>query len=324
MTVLGLILLILVLVFVLIKAADHLIFSLRHLARLTRTGIFILSAVIVALGTSMPELFVGITSAIEGVTNLSLGVVIGSNITNIALVGGLTAFIIGKVNIRGELLKKEILISSLAGILPIILILDSKLSRLDGLILVLAYAAYLAGFFKDKLDQMRQTHGQETFFHRFLRQINHINLSMTKELARLFLSLAVILFSADWIVKLTKVLALKANFPIFIIGLVFLALGTSLPELVFSLRSLEDKEPSMFLGNLLGSTIVNSTLVIGISALISPSTIGKIGVYLIPAFFFVLIFGCFWFFVKSKSRLDRWEAGVLIALYLLFIVVEFA
>jgi len=319
----GYILLILALIFVLIRAADHLIFSLKHLARLTHTGVFVLSALIIALGTSMPELFVGITSAVEGVSSLALGVIIGSNITNIALIGGITAFIIGRVHVHGELIKKEVLISFLAGLLPIILVLDGNLSRLDGFILILAYCAYTASFFRNKIAQAKDEHTREAYFHRLLRQVNHINGSATKEFTRMFLSAAVLLFSADWMVKLTKILAFKANFPIFLVGLIFLALGTSLPELVFSIRSLEDKEPSMFLGNLTGSTIVNSTLVIGIATLINPVKIGKIDEFVLPAIFFALIFASFWYFIKSKSRLDRWEAGVLLSLYCAFIVVEF-
>jgi cation:H+ antiporter len=130
------------------------------------------------------------------------------------------------------------------------------------------------------------------------------------------------LFSADAIVKLSLSLASHANIPIFVIGLIILAVGTSLPELAFSLRSVTDHEPSMFFGNLLGSTIANSTLIIGIASFISPIEVIAINQYFKAVIAFVVVFIVFWLFIRSKHRLDRWEASMLVLLYIIFLVVE--
>ena len=110
---------------------------------------------------------------------------------------------------------------------------------------------------------------------------------------------------------------------VFIVGLVLIAIGTSLPELAFSVRSLEDRHPSMFFGNLLGSVIANSTLVIGLVCLISPIVIDSYSQYLIAGLTFVVVAILFWTFIKSKHRLDRWEAVILVVVYVIFVIAEF-
>lgn len=320
----ALILLLIIFSFLLIKSADSVIIAIRRLSRETKAGVFALSALILALGTSFPELFVSVASAIEKTPNLSLGIVIGSNIANISLVAGLATLVIGKVNVHGNYLKRDVLVALAAGILPVILALDKELGRVDGLVLLLVYAAYASSFFRKRFLEIAEEQKKEGFFYRFLRRFNHIDSIKTKELGRLFIGLALLLASSDIIVKISLKLTSFVSIPIFVVGLIVLAVGTSLPELAFSLRSLEGHEPSMFFGNLLGSTIANSTLVIGLAAVIFPIKIVAMDNYIISAMAFMVIFGSFWYFIRTKRRLDRWEAAFLLSLYLIFFVAEFA
>jgi len=324
MNILGYIFLIYILSFVLIRAADHVVIALRHLTKSSGSKrVFILSALLLALATSFPELFVGITSALEGAPNLSLGNVLGANIANISLVAGAAALFVGRVNVHGEFLRRDVWIALVAGVLPIVLVFDGELSRVDGLILLSLYGAYASSFFKKRFLEIGNEIREGTFIHRFFRKINHIDGSKTKETARLFLGIAVLLASANLIVNTAQSLAALANVPVFLIGLILLSIGTTLPELGFSIKSLQDKEPTMFFGNLLGSIIANSTLIIGITAAISPIRVAAIGEYLIAAITFVVVFLMFWIFIRSKLKLERWEAGVLLAVYLAFVVIEF-
>jgi len=320
--ILALILAIYILSFVLIKSADQMVLAIRHLSK-SSGGTFILSALLLALATSFPELFVGITSALEGSPNLSLGNILGANIANLSLVAGLAAFTVGRVNVHGEFLKRDVWIALIAGILPLILVFDGQISRVDGLILLAIYGTYAGSFFKHRFLEIAKEIEERTFVHRFFRKITHIDGNKTKEVARLFLAVAVLLGSAGLIVKIAERLAQAANIPVFLVGLIILSLGTTLPEIGFSLKSLEDKEPTMFFGNLLGSIIANSTLIVGVAALISPIKVVAIEEYAIAAAAFVIIFLTFWFFIRSKLKLERWEAAVLLVLYLAFVVVEF-
>src|SRR3972149_1806421 len=107
----GLVILVIIFSLLLIKSADAVVIAIRRIAKETHAGVFVVSSVILAVSTSFPELFVGITSALEKESGLAVGVVLGSNIANIALVGASAAFIIGRVNINSNYIKQDVLIA---------------------------------------------------------------------------------------------------------------------------------------------------------------------------------------------------------------------
>jgi cation:H+ antiporter len=319
----GLVFLIIILSFVLIKSADVVVVAIRRISKESGAGVFAISAIVLAMATSFPELFVGITAALEGAPSVSLGDVTGSNIANIALVGGLASLATGRIRVHDEYIKREVAIALAAGIMPLILIIDGNLSRVNGLVLLAMYFGYATSFFRKRFIQIGKEHQEEKFSYRFLRQFNHTTSLKKKEMGHLFIGIAVLLLSASWIVKIAVYLATLAAIPEFVIGLIIVAIGTSLPELAFSFRSLKEHEPSMFFGNLLGSTIANSTLIIGTVSVIHPIQLVAVNKYFIAAGVFIVVFLSFWLFIRTKHRLDRWEAAVLLGLYLIFIVIAF-
>ena len=121
---------------VLIKATDILTESLRGLAAVTKVGKFAITSLLLAFATSIPELVVGVTSALEGQSSLALGAIIGSNIADISLVIGGAALIGGSFSVVGEFLKIDIFSVFLAGVMPLMLLIDGRLSHVDGLILL--------------------------------------------------------------------------------------------------------------------------------------------------------------------------------------------
>lgn len=308
---------------VLIESSEMVVVAIRRIARYMQTGIFVISVLVLAIGTSLPELFVGITSAIDKSPSLSFGNVIGANIANMSLVVGLSAFISGRVNVVGNYLKKDVFVALIAGILPLLLAVDGRLSRVDGLILLATYGAYATSLFRERYQEIAQEHKKENFFARILRQATVADIQKARNFGRLFIGLALVLFSANIIVRLATQLAVLTNIPVFLIGLVLLSIGTTLPELAFSFRSLGDHEPSMFFGNILGSIIANSTLVVGVTATISPIKIMAPEEYLVAAGTFVITFILFYIFIRSKHRLERWEAAVLFVMYLAFVLIAF-
>ena len=309
---------------VLIKSADVVIVAIRRISKETHTGIFALSAVILAIGTSFPELSVGITSALEGNSVLALGAVAGSNIANLSLVVGLTTLVAGKVRVHPNFLKRDVVIALFAGVLPLLLLIDGELNRVDGLILIAVYIAYAGSFFRQRFSQIaKEYEEEESFVYRFYRKFNHIDAQKRSEFGKLFVGIALMLFSADMIVRFASELAFMANIPQLVIGLIVIAIGTSLPEFTFSLESVREHEPSMFFGNILGSTIANSTLIIGIVSLINPIEIHETGRFTLAAISFVAIYLMFWYFIRTKHRLDRWEAGILLLFYATFLILEF-
>jgi len=308
---------------ILIKTADFAVHSLRKISFKLKVNVFFISAIVVALGTCLPEIVVAITSSLEGRPSLSLGNVLGANIANVSLVVGLSGIILGGVNLRVPNFTREVNSIWITAFLLILLMLDGVISRVDGLILISAYAVYITLFLSEGGSKEEHLSFGRNFFKPHFEFVNNIDFKLTEELVKLFISLGVLLFSAEMIVKSAVNLTSFLDFSVFDIGLVFIAIGTTLPELAFSIRSIKDHEPSMFLGNIFGSLIANWTLIIGVAALISPIVVESVIHYFVPLFSFAIIFVAFRYFLKSKNRLERWEAVVLLSFYIIFLIVEF-
>ena len=203
-----------------------------------------------------------------------------------------------------------------------ILLTDKVLSRIDGLILLTLYVFYQIVIFSEKKHRQEFKKTQERgVIHRLIRKMNH--LETKKEIGWILLSIIILLFSADFLVKIAMKLAVVLNLPLILIGLLIVSVGTTLPELVFSIKAIKDKQSSMVFGNLSGSIVANATLIIGLVALISPIRIQAFTSYLLATMAFVIIFGLFYFFIRTKHRLDRWEGLILFLIYLLFIIFQF-
>ncbi len=306
-----------VLSFFLIKSADQVVVAVHRLSKNSTSGAFVISALFLAIATSLPELFVAITSGISGVSSLSLGNVIGANIANLTLVVGLSIIIVGSVDIHQKFIKKEIYLAGVAAVLPFILaFIGGGLSRVDGLILIFAYGVYALSFFLKKQKE-------SDFSYKLFRKIHHVEHIKSKEIARLLFGIIALLVSANLLVFIARLLADKIGIPVFLVGLILVSIGTTLPELAFSIDALKNKEPAMFLGNLLGSIIVNSTLILGIAVTLSPINNFIVNKYLVAALAFIFIYLVFWGFTRTKFRLDRREAIILFLIYIVFAILEF-
>lgn len=308
---------------VLVKATDIIVINLKVLSRQTRLGQFAVTTFLLAVATSLPELVVGITAALENESNLALGNVIGSNIADLSLVIGGASLIGGTVMVRGIFLRRDVFYAFLAGAAPMILLFDKSLGRIDGLILLALYGFYNVLVLKERQQYLAEARdGQEEgVVRRLLKRLNHRGTK--KELGWLFLGIALLLFAADIIVRIAGKMAIALNLPLLTIGLFLVAIGTSLPELTFSLKAVREHHPSMVFGDLLGSVVANGNLVLGLVALISPVRIRAFDEYLLATIAFVLIFGLFYFFIRTKKKLERWEGAVLLGAYLLFVLLEF-
>jgi len=269
----------------------------------------------------LPEFFVGITAALAGKPSLSLGNVIGANIANLSLVIGGAALIGGVVAVQGTFLRRDVFYAFLAACAPMVLLFDKVLSRIDGIVLLILYGFYQVVVFSEQTGKMEEP--QQGFVTRLLRKLNQPSpRRVKKELGWIFLGVALLLFSADVLVRSAVRVAINFNIPLFLIGLLMVAVGTTLPELVFGIKAVRERQPGMVFGNLLGSIVANGTLIIGLVALISPVRIQAFGEYLLATMTFVIIFGLFYFFVRTKHRLDRWEGAVLLVVWIFFVIFE--
>jgi len=303
----------------LIKSTDILTESLQNLSEITKVGKFAITSILLAFATSVPELVVGVTAALERRSDLALGAVLGSNIADISLVIGGAAVLGGSFSVAGNFLKMDIFSVFLAGVMPLMLLLDKQLSRVDGIILLFVYGVYNFSLLSKRVDRSKVGSGK------LLRKMLTIGSRrrMNRWLAWLFVGAAMLMFSADMIVKSGVGIATYFGVPVFLIGLFLVAIGTSLPELSFQVGALKKKQVGMALGDLFGSVVANSTLVLGVVSLINPIKLETgLGAYLMAAAAFGVMFLLFWAFVKSKKKLERWEGVVLILIYFGFMLME--
>ncbi len=294
----------------LVISGIFLVKSLSKIASFLKISEFAAAFIIMAASTSLPELFVGITSALNENPTLALGTVIGSNISDLTLVGGIMILLGRKIKVGGKFIKKDGFYMFFIALIPLVLMLIGKqLSRIDGAILILIYLLY-----NWKLIKERKLHKKVLE--------NHINRWHVIGSVFLFLiSLALLFFSAEFVVKYGTLIAVDLLLPPILIGLFFVAIGTSLPELAFETSAVIKGHPQLSLGDLIGSVITNSTLVLGVTALIFPIS-GAFVLFLTSSLFMIII--TFLFATMIAGGKLYWQEGIaLIMLYMLFLFIEF-
>jgi len=290
---------------VLIKSADYTIKAIGQLARHFRLTEFVTSFMLVAFVSALPEFFIGIMSAIQGAPNIGLGTMLGGNIADLTLILGLVGLAGGQVRVKSSIIKKDMYLGMLC-LLPILLALNGTLSRFDGAILIFAGIAFLVILLKER-----------AYFTKSFEARN----KALKNTTMLILGIVFLLGSAHFIVQSTKSLAIGIGAPPIIMGLILVALGTTLPEFIFSLRSVRKGHADMAIGDLWGTVIIDATIGIGIIAMIAPITInifimGLIGVFTAFAVFFALAF------MKTDGFLSKNEAMTLVLFYVGFVIVQ--
>lgn len=277
---------------------------------------FALSGLIIGMGTSLPELIIGLEAALKGKPSLSLGNVLGSNIANLSLVIGGATLIAGRIKIIDVVLKKDIYYTFLIAAAPLLLLSDGQLTRLDGLILLALYLSWQSLIFA------RKEKAKKPFWWKIKEKMTAF-FSPAKPFFIMIASLLILLISADLLVRISSDLASNFKIPYFILGVFILGVGSSIPELAFSIRAIKDKETGIVLGDLLGSVVANSSLILAITVLIAPITLFQTKEYLVISLFFLLTFLLFYIFIKTKRTLEKWEGAFLVASYLILLALQF-
>lgn len=300
---------------VLIRSGVWVVKALIRIAQFLQWREFIVASVLMAFSTSLPEIFVGITSAIAQKPELSFGVIIGSNIINLTLVIGIGVLLAKGLKFEGKILQRNSFYAGLYGLLPLLLMLDGDISRADGIILLLSLVFYFAQLLSE----------EERFTRIFSDHINggwaHFKIFL-KDLFLFGGAIILLLLGAEGIVFSASQLAVNFNLSLMIIGAVLIALGTSLPEIVLGAKAIAMGHKKIVLGDLMGTVVVNSSFVLGITALISPFKIADFSLYMAGIIFTVLT--CFFFviFARTDRKITTREAIFLIGIYISFLITE--
>jgi cation:H+ antiporter len=301
---------------ILFWSGSKLVEALMGVARYLGWREFVVAFVVMAIAGSVPNLLVGIDSALQGIPQLSLGDVIGGNVIDLTLAVAL-AVLIAKAPILAEsrAIQTSVIFTSAVAVLPLILILDGTLGRGDGLILLFAFAFYIFWLFS-KEERFRKTYDsqEERPVKEFKRFI--------KDLGIAIFSLVLLLAAAEGVVRSASFFASSFNLSLAVIGILIVGFGNALPEIYFSVASARRGQTGMILGNLMGSVVVAATLVLGIVALIHPIRIFDFSPFVIGRFFLIISAIFFLFFARTDRKITRREGLFLLAIYFIFVIVE--
>ncbi len=297
-------------IFVLVRGADIFLKQAKYIGSSLGLSHFAIGILIVAFGTSLPELASSIFAALQGSTEIVVANVVGSNITNILLIVGSLAVITGRIPVDHNLVKTELPIFFIATALFVVTLYDGVVDRLEALLLLGTFATYMWYLLVEaKTDKALKA-----------RTHAHTPISV-HALAYMLAGLAGLLIGAHYTVEMTVNIATSLALPIGLVTIGVIALGTSLPELFVSFQAMRNGEVELAIGNIFGSNAFNTLVVIGIPALIHPLVTEEIILQLgLP----ILVAASAIFFVTGFSRqIMRWE-GMMMLLFFAFFIIKLA
>tara|TARA_B100001750_G_scaffold201416_1_gene176151 strand:- start:665 stop:1513 length:849 start_codon:yes stop_codon:yes gene_type:complete len=281
----------------------------------------VIGLTVVSFATSAPELLVSLQAALEGLSDIALGNVIGSNIANIALVLGLTA-IISTLGIDSDFFRFNWPVMVLFSLgLYLALINDGVLSKLEGFILVVSLVIYLFVLIRRAKLARPTEEGQNDAVDSALSKTSYFKIVIW-----LLIGAIALYFGSEWLVLGATELAASLGVSDYAISVTVIAIGTSVPELAASLIAALKKEKAISLGNLIGSNIFNIASVLGLTALITPiqvvdDRILDTNMFWLLGFAIVLLpLG----YLPLKMELNRWKGFILFAAYCVFIGLAFS
>ena len=283
-----------------LKGADFLTEGAAALARRVNVPEIVIGLTIVAAGTSAPELFVSLVSALKGTPDLAVGNVVGSNTMNSMLIVGCAAMV-APMTINRSTVKKDIPFSVGASVLLMLLALNSFLSRLDGILLLAGFAVFM-------IYSLRQAKNGQDAAPTEEKQQN-------PWLSVLYIALGLVglVIGSNLFVDHASSLALALGISEGVVGLTVVAGGTSLPELATSVVAARKGQSAIAIGNVIGSNVFNILL----TATISPLQIE--GITTIDMAVMLLSVVLVWLFSFTRYTVERWEGAVLVGGYLVYL-----
>jgi cation:H+ antiporter len=300
----------------LMAGAEALVRGASRLASALGISPLVIGLTVVAFGTSSPELAVNLRAGWTGASDIAVGSVVGSNISNLLFILGLSALIRPLV-VAQQLVRLDVPLLIGASVLLYLLSLDGRLGRIDGAVLfagIVGYTALVIGRSMREAAAVRSTYEAE--YGAGPRRPGPLVLN----LALALLGLAMLTLGARWLVDGAVALAHALGLGEFIIGLTIVAVGTSLPELATSVVAGLRGERDIAVGNLVGSSLFNVLGILGISALVAPH-----GIQVTPAavhFDIPVMIGvsvaCLPVFFTGHC-IFRWEGGLFLAYYVVYV-----
>ncbi|MEZ4211149.1 MAG: calcium/sodium antiporter [Candidatus Paceibacterota bacterium] len=289
--------------FVLIKGADVFLNSAEKIGLAAGLSPFVVGVVIVGIGTSFPELISSFVAVIKGVTEIVPANAIGSNIANILLIIGISAIVSKKIKSKTNLTDIELPMIIAATVLFFALSYDGQISLIDSIILVIAFGVYLVYSIFNKPEKEEKKVARPKI--------------VTKDIVLLFAGLAGLVLGSKYLIDSVINISEVLNIAPGVVSVIAVAFGTSLPELLVSIKAARKGNPEVALGNVFGSNIFNLLMVVGIPGLFSTLSFDVVTLTLaLPALLLVTIV----FIISCLSNsIHKWEGFMYVIMYFVFI-----
>ncbi len=306
--------------------ADRLTDAASNLARRMRIPEIIIGLTIVAAGTSAPELFVSLLSAIKGTADLAVGNVVGSNIFNAMLIVGCSA-VVAPMAISPSTVRKDIPFAIVASVLLYAACMDSwnsphlwgnEITRVDGAVLLCGFAIFMVYTFR----QARKSGALKSSAEYEAERIEQENAGEVQlpafwpNVAWIVVGLFCLIFGSNIFVDAASSVAVNFGIKESVVGLTIVAGGTSLPELATSIVAARKGKSALAIGNALGSNVFNILLIIGLAAVIHPMRI--IGITIVDLTAMLVSIGLVWMFAYTKYTVSRREGILLVTGFLCY------
>lgn len=303
----------------LIKGADFLVDGASSVAKKMGISALVIGLTVVSFGTSAPELIVNIFASVNGNTDIAIGTILGSNISNILLILGVSAVIFPLAVTKGTVWK-EIPLSLLAALLVAVMANDifidggsfSGLTRIDGIVFLAFFIIFL--YYTFGISKVASSDSPVDSSKALIPQR-----SVAKSCIMIVAGLIGLTLGGKWIVDASVALATTLGVSQALIGLTVVAIGTSLPELATSAVAAYKKDVDIAVGNIVGSNIFNIFWILGISSVINPLEFSPL---LTKDIIMVIVATVLLFismYIGKKHTLQRWQGACFILIYVGYI-----
>lgn len=298
--------------FLLIGGAEFLVRGSSRLAVAAGISPLVVGLTVVAYGTSTPELAVTVQSTYAGQSDIAVGNVVGSNISNVLLVLGLAAMI-GSLVVAPQLVRFDIPVMIIVSVLALLMGLDGNIGRLDGIFLTLGAISYTIFIIRKSRREVKAV------------AMEHVEgagvtlLGVAAQLGFIVLGLGLLVVGSNWLINGAVIIAELLGVSKLVIGLTIVAVGTSLPEIATSLVASIRGERDIAVGNIVGSNIFNILFVLGVSSAAAPAGVTVSGAALqfdIPIMICIAM-ACLPIFLTNYA-VERWEGVLFFGYYLIY------
>lgn len=295
-------------------AGETIVKKLMYFSRVLGAKEFVVAFFVMALAGALPNLFVGVSSALRGIPELGFGDIMGNNLIVLTVAVGLTILFSPKKEITTDsrTVQTTSIFTIAAAVLPIILISDGILSRSDALILMSLFFTYIFWLFsrRERFTKIYEEHEAS---------ISEVGFVLRDFFTTIF-SFIVLIIAAQGVVYSASFFAEVLNLPIVLVGMLVVSLGGALPETYFAVSSAIKGENWMTLANFMGAVIINTTLILAIIALINPIQADGLEFSIINRIFLVVSAISFYIFTKTGRKIGKYEGIFLMSLYVLFLL----